>query len=51
MRFKQVIGIFRRKMLGGDQLHGEAEQLGIPREEILYSAAFDVTQLWALSEP
>ena len=48
MRFKQVIGIFRKKNVGGDQLHGEAEQLGIPVEEILYSAAFDLTQLLGL---
>ena len=47
-RFEQVIVIFRKKKVGGDQLGREAWRLGIPVEEILYSSAFDLRQLLGL---
>ncbi|SPP99526.1 putative Glycosyl transferase group 1 [Candidatus Sulfobium mesophilum] len=47
-RFEQIIGIFRKKKVSGDQLGREAERLGIPVEEILYSTAFDPRQILGL---
>jgi len=43
-----VVGIFRKKGTGGDQLLKEVLSLGITVNEIRYKTAFDITQLFNL---
>ncbi len=44
-KIEPVMGIFRKKGSGGDRLLREAKRLGIIYEDILYTRAYDITQL------